>query len=249
MTMNRSIQLYISQDEDCPYLDGRVSRNLFADPYRHFGEVEYAQLLRMGFRRSGNMCYRPGCPDCRACIPIRIPVAAFQPNRNQRRCLRRHGELTTHSLLPHWNDEHYQLYRHYQAHRHTGGIMDSAKAEIYQSLIDGAQFNARMIEFRDADGELKMLSIVDFTRLGLSAVYTFFQPEDNASYGRYSILWQIQQAQQLGLPHVYLGYWIRESPKMAYKTEYRPFEILNWDEGWQQPEEDAPPRTAQNQRR
>lgn len=232
--MNHSIQLYISQDEACPYLDGRISRNLFADPYRNFSEAEYAQLLRMGFRRSGNMCYRPGCPDCRACVPIRIPVTDFRPNRNQRRCLKRHSHLQTTSLLPHWSDEHYRLYRHYQAHRHTGGIMDSAKAEIYQSLIDGAQFNARMIEFREPDGELKVLSIVDFTRVGLSAVYTFFQPEDAASYGRYSILWQIEQARQLGLPHVYLGYWIQQSPKMAYKTEYRPCEILNWDKGWQQ---------------
>lgn len=238
--MNQNIQLYISQDESCPYLEGQTSRNLFADPYRDFSELEYAQLLRMGFRRSGSMCYRPSCPDCTACLPIRIPAADFQPNRNQRRCLKRYSHLQTQSLQPHWSDEHYRLYRQYQAHRHTGGIMDSAQTEIYQSLIDGAQFNARMIEFREPDGELKMLSIVDFTRLGLSAVYTFFNPEDRASYGRYSILWQIEQAKWLGLPHVYLGYWIQQSPKMAYKTEYRPYEILLWGEGWQQPQADHP---------
>lgn len=110
--------------------------------------------------------------------------------------------------------------------------MDTSKPEVYQSLIDGEQFNARMVEFRATDGELKMLSIIDFTRMGLSAVYAFFNPKDKASYGRYNILWQIEQAQLLGLPHVYLGYWVAQTHKMAYKTEYQPFEVFDWAGAW-----------------
>lgn len=231
MEIRRNIQLYLGPTEPCPYLDETNSRNVFADPKISYEPQEQDSLLRQGFRRSGNLWYRPHCPSCESCRAIRIPVATFSANRNQRRCLRNHGHLQSNARPVEWIDEHYQLFQTYQAARHAGGVMHSDDPGLYRSLIEGNTSGAVLVDFRNAEGELKMVSLIDQTPRGLSAVYAFFNPNDAASYGRYNILWQIQQAQRLQLPHVYLGYWIAQCRKMSYKTEYRDHELYDWDTG------------------
>jgi leucyl-tRNA---protein transferase len=222
----QQLQFYATTSYPCGYLEDRQARSLIAAPYHLVDTRVYSELIRQGFRRSGKFAYRPCCEHCQACVPVRLPVREFQPNRSQRRVWKQHAKLEARVLELQYRPEHYQLYRAYQQTRHPGGGMDNDGVEQYGNFLAQSNVDTVLVEFSE-QGQLRMVSVVDCVRDGLSAVYTFYDcTQPNTSYGTYGILWLAEWCRTLELPYLYLGYWIKESPKMAYKARFKPLQGL-----------------------
>lgn len=227
MGNQHAIRLFQTIEHACGYWPERVSRDLIIDPADPHLAGVYPQAMAMGFRRSGGHVYRPHCQGCRACISVRIPVARFQPNRAQRRCLARNDDLELRIVAPRRTTENFALYRRYLEARHRGGGMDDPTPENFDQFLSCAWSPTQFMEFR-LGGQLVALAVTDVVPDALSAVYTFYDPAlPERGLGTYAILRQVQRAREDRRSHVYLGFWLEGHPKMAYKRGFRPLEYLD----------------------
>ena len=216
----------------CPYLDGRVERNLFTELRGAQAQDLHDQLALAGFRRSHHIVYRPACPGCNGCVPIRVPVASFAPTRSQQRVWTKNSDLvvTTEAALA--TDEHYDLFFRYQRARHSGGEMAAMSFSDFRAMVEDSVVETELMSIRDASGALLGACLTDVLSSGLSAVYSYFEPsEDRRSLGTFSILQLIRDAAARERPYVYLGYWIEGCSKMTYKSRFQPVEHLG-TKGW-----------------
>lgn len=224
------MQFFATAPQPCPYLPARVAISLFADPSVLSAKL-YSQLAQSGFRRSGSNVYRPACQGCDACIPVRLPIALYRPRRRDRRCLTRNRDLNVRLAEPSCSQEHFELYRRYLDSRHNGAGMDKPSPSHYREFLIGTWSATWFLEIRLAS-RLVAVAVTDRLDDGLSAVYTFYEPQlSERGLGNFAIQQQIETTRRLGLPYLYLGYWIDGSPKMAYKGRYRPLELYR-DESW-----------------
>ncbi|MFO1037484.1 MAG: arginyltransferase [Geminicoccaceae bacterium] len=225
LTPIADLQRFYSTDlAPCPYLDGRRERRLVAlvDDERSLD-----LLTEFGFRRSQGFLYKPACPGCRACVAVRIVVGDFHPSRNFRKVLKRNADVTVEEVSCETTDEQYDLFHRYLLHRHREGGMARMDRAAYREMVESAPPSSRLVEFRIED-ELVGVSLTDRVRSGLSGVYKFFAPEaEKRSFGTFMILWHVERARELKLPYVYLGYWIADCRKMAYKVRFGPMERLD----------------------
>ena len=216
----------------CPYLAGRIERKLFTRLTGPDSEALNSTLSQAGFRRSHDIIYRPVCPGCQACVPVRIPVARFEPGRSMRRTLKANADLVMTERPARATHEQYELFMRYQRSRHGESDMARMSQSDYAAMIEEGSVASSLLEFRTPDGNMAAAMVSDCLADGFSAVYSFFEPElTNRSLGTFMVLALVERAAALGLPHVYLGYWIENSPKMSYKSRFRPLETLTRD-GW-----------------
>lgn len=226
----RQLSLYLTGEHPCSYLDGLNARTLFVDPLATMDTSTYQSLMDHGFRRSGDHVYRPACRDCTRCIPVRIPVKDFSPNRSQRRNWARNApDLRLVERPAAFDPDHFALYLRYLDSRHPDGSMaDDRSAVSYQRFLVAPWGGETCFLEMRLDNRLVGVAVTDLLVHGLSAVYTFFDPDlSDRAPGTFAVLSQIEIAKRMGHPYLYLGYWIERSPKMAYKTRFRPIEAWN----------------------
>ncbi|MGD9509451.1 MAG: arginyltransferase [Geminicoccaceae bacterium] len=227
-TDGRLHRFYSTDLAPCPYLPERQERRLVALVEGQDGNDRLDLLTEAGFRRSQGYLYKPVCPGCSRCVPVRIAVDGFRPGRSFRKVLARNNDLTAHPAPAIATDEQFSLFHRYLRRRHQDGGMVRMDRGAYAEMVELAPDGTRLIEFREASGRLVGVSLTDFVRSGLSGVYKFYDPDAaQRSLGTFIILWHIEHARRIGLPYVYLGYWIGESRKMAYKARFTPLERLD----------------------
>ncbi|HEX6113739.1 MAG TPA: arginyltransferase [Geminicoccaceae bacterium] len=218
---------FSTEPAPCPYLADRLERRLVTVLEGHDPDRLHDRLLRAGFRRSQGYAYRPGCTGCQACVPVRIPVRRFVFRRAWRRILRANADLAATERRAVATPEQYALFRRYLERRHAVSGMAEMTWVEFRGMVNDSPVDTRVVEWRRQDGTLIAASLTDRSGSGFSGVYKFFDPEEaRRSLGSLIILWHVQRAAELGLPYVYLGYWIAGSPTMAYKARFRPLERL-----------------------
>lgn len=221
-----ALQFYLTAPYPCSYLPELQARSQVATPSLLINTQVYSGLVQHGFRRSGTYTYRPHCDNCVACVPLRVLAKEFKPNRSQMRAWKQHAHLEVKLIPLQDSDEHYMLYQRYQRTRHKDGGMDNDDRESYRNFLLQSNVDSLLVEFRDGH-VLRMVSLIDVLNDGISSVYTFYEPDlSRTRFGVYNVLWQIELCRHLNLDFVYLGYWIAQSRKMAYKTDYQPAQGL-----------------------
>jgi arginine-tRNA-protein transferase len=230
-TPTGQLALFHTNPHPCGYWPQREARDLVVDPRDPLLAEAWPQLLAWGFRRSGELVYRPHCQGCRACVPVRIDVEAFASSRSQRRCLAMNAKVEARVLPAEPGEEHVALYREYLRARHPGGGMDTHGSNEFVQFLIGRWGQTRFLELRE-DGELLALAVTDVSEHALSAVYTCFRPDlASRGLGTLAILRQLAWANRDGLQYLYLGYWIEGHPKMDYKRRFAGLEKLGRS-GW-----------------
>lgn len=218
---------YTTAPLPCPYLTGRTERKLVTELVGPDAESLHDRLSHAGFRRSHNIAYAPVCPGCSSCIPIRLNATLFAPDRTQRKIMRMNARVDAFEVPARATTEQFSLFQRYQAARHGDGDMAGMGFYDYRAMVEDTPIETVMVEFRDDDDTLVACCLTDRLSDGLSAVYSFYDPtRPKRSFGTQVVLWLVARARELGLAYVYLGYWVPESRKMAYKVRFRAAEVL-----------------------
>ncbi|MFT4800066.1 MAG: arginine-tRNA-protein transferase [Candidatus Azotimanducaceae bacterium] len=226
MTSLSELRFFKTPAHECSYLPGREATTLFVDPLADVDTHLYSELSAAGFRRSGEHIYKPYCEGCNACIPVRVPVHEFKLARRQKRNLKANHDVVIKTQRPYFNEAYYALYERYIAERHSDGDMYPATRDQFKSFLVDGRREAIFFEMI-IDRQLAGVAVVDQLDDGLSAIYTFFDPDlSKRGLGSFAVLWIIEEAKRRGLPNVYLGYWIKQCQKMSYKIDYRPLEMF-----------------------
>ncbi len=222
-----SLRFLIAPEHECSYLPDQQATTLFVDPQIDIDNETYGLLANLGFRRSGEHVYRPHCASCRSCVSVRIDVSRFRLSRSQRRLLKRNLDLSIEIQPAAFSEEHFELYKSYMQHRHAGSSMDDEDPEHYSRMMLASWCDTRLIVIRHQE-HLMAVAITDWLEDGLSAVYTYYDPQViKRGLGIFSILQQVAIARQHDVRYVYLGYWIAQCDKMAYKSQFSGLEYFN----------------------
>ncbi|WP_084399958.1 arginyltransferase [Henriciella aquimarina] len=239
--IRRGLRFYVTGPTPCPYLANQYERKAFTHLSQASPDSLHNQLSEAGFRRSQSVAYRPACPSCNACRSVRVDTANFEPSKNQMRVLKRNADLVRRPVEPKATREQFRLLKNYLLSRHDGGGMSEMGFREYAGMVNETPVQTLLFEYREGEGEdapLVAVALTDILRDGFSMVYTFFDTrQPKRSLGTYMILDHIMHADAFSLPHVYLGYWIKESPKMDYKRRFQPLEVLDGPV-WRRLEED-----------
>ena len=228
LTADRLDFLFATRLLPCPYLPEKTERKIVVALADDRAGDEYKRLIGAGYRRSGAIAYRPACPACRACVPVRLPIAGFTPSKSLRRVASANKDLDVRILPPEATTDHFDLFTRYQEGRHGGGEMADMDFAEYRALVEDSPVTTRVAEFRDSGGTLMAVCLFDELAASLSAVYTYFEPSVNKrSLGSFMILWLVKHGLETGKSDLYLGFWIEKCAKMAYKARFRPLEMLD----------------------
>jgi len=224
MTNLQTLAFYATPEHTCSYLPEQKAITMFVDPKVNVGTELYTELSRFGFRRSGTHYYRPHCNHCKACIPLRVLTNKFKPSRSQKRIIKLNQNTVAQVMTPNFHEDHYLMYEKYITQRHADGDMYPPSREQYRSFLVDGHSSTQFVEF-SSGSQVLGIAVIDNLVDGLSAIYTFFDPEyDHLSLGTYAVLWQIEESRKQGFPYLYLGYFIRQCKKMNYKTAFKPYE-------------------------